>query len=47
MGQVYGGQSDLGDSTISGSVTVSYHSCNVKNALSSQPLKLVNWKQNY
>jgi len=47
MGQVYGGQSDLGDSTISGSVTVSYHSCNVKNALASQPLKLVNWKQNY
>jgi hypothetical protein len=47
MGQVYGGQSDLGDSTISGSVTVTYHSCNVKNALSSQPLKLVNWKQNY
>ena len=47
LGQVYGGKSDLGDSTLSGSVTVSYHSCNVKNALASQPLKLVNWKQNY
>jgi len=47
LGQVYGGKSDLGDSTISGSVTISYHSCNIKNALASQPLKLVNWKQNY
>jgi hypothetical protein len=47
LGQVYGGKSDLGDSTLSGSVTLSYHSCNVKNALASQPLKLVNWKQNY
>ena len=47
LGQVYGGKSDLGDSTISGSVTVGYHSCNVKNALASQPLKLVNWKQSY
>jgi Tfp pilus assembly protein PilX len=47
LGQVYSGKSDLGDSAISGSVTVSYHSCNVKNALASQPLKLVNWKQSY
>jgi len=47
MGQVYSGKSDLGDSTISGSVTISYHSCNIKNALASQPLKLVNWKQDY
>jgi Tfp pilus assembly protein PilX len=47
LGQIYSGKSDVGDSTISGSVTVSYHSCNVKNALSSQPLKLVNWKQSY
>lgn len=46
-GQIYSGKSDVGDSTISGSVTVSYHSCNVKDALSGQPLKLVNWKQSY
>jgi hypothetical protein len=47
LGQVYSGKSDLGDSTISGSITIGYHSCNVREALSSQPLKLVNWKQNY
>ena len=47
LGQIYSGKSDVGDSTISGSVTVSYHSCNVKDALSGQPLKLVNWKQSY
>jgi Tfp pilus assembly protein PilX len=47
LGQIYSGKSDVGDSAISGSVTVGYHSCNVKNALASQPLKLVNWKQSY
>jgi len=47
LGQVYSGSSSLGDSTINGSVVIGYHSCNVKKALSSQPLKMVNWKQDY
>ena len=47
LGQVYSGSSALGDTAISGSIVVGYHSCNVKKALSSQPLKVVNWKQSY
>jgi Tfp pilus assembly protein PilX len=47
LGQIYAGQNNLGDSSISGTVTVGYHSCNVKNALAAQPLKVVNWKQNF
>jgi Tfp pilus assembly protein PilX len=47
LGQIYAGQNNLGDSTVSGTVTVGYHSCNIKNALASQPLKVVNWKQNF
>jgi hypothetical protein len=47
QGQVYSGSSQLGDTTVSGSVTIGYNSCDVKKALSSQPLKLVNWKQTY
>jgi hypothetical protein len=47
LGQIYAGQNNLGDSSITGTVTVGYHSCNVKNALASQPLKVVNWKQNF
>ena len=47
LGQIYSGSSSLGDSTISGSVVIGYHSCNVKKALSSQPLKMADWKQNY
>jgi Tfp pilus assembly protein PilX len=47
LGQIYSGSSALGDTAISGSITVGYHSCNVKKALSSQPLKVANWKQNY
>jgi Tfp pilus assembly protein PilX len=47
QGQIYAGQNNLGDSNISGTVTVGYHSCNVKNALASQPLKVVNWKQSF
>jgi Tfp pilus assembly protein PilX len=46
-GQIYAGQNDIGDSAVSGSVTVSFHSCNVTNALASQPLKVVNWKQSF
>jgi Tfp pilus assembly protein PilX len=47
LGQVYSGSSALGDTAISGSITVGYHSCNVKKALSGQPLKMVSWKQSY
>jgi Tfp pilus assembly protein PilX len=47
LGQIYAGQNNLGDSSVSGTVTVGYHSCNVKNALASQPLKVVNWKQSF
>jgi Tfp pilus assembly protein PilX len=47
LGQIYAGQNNLGDSNVSGTVTVGYHSCNVKNALAGQPLKVVNWKQNF
>jgi Tfp pilus assembly protein PilX len=47
LGQIFAGQNNLGDSSVSGTVTVGYHSCNVKNALASQPLKVVNWKQSF
>lgn len=47
QGQIYSGSSSLGDSSISGSVVIGYHSCNVKKALSSQPLKVADWKQSY
>ena len=47
MGQVYAGSSALGDSTISGSVTIGYDSCKVKQALASQALKVSSWKQSY
>lgn len=47
QGQIFAGSSALGDTAISGSVVVGYHSCNVKKALSSQPLKVVSWKQSY
>jgi Tfp pilus assembly protein PilX len=47
QGQIYSGSSSLGDTTVSGSVTISYNSCDVKKSLSSQPLKVVNWKQSY
>jgi hypothetical protein len=47
QGQIYSGKNDIGDSAVSGSVTVGYNSCNIKNALSSQPLKVVNWKNSF
>jgi Tfp pilus assembly protein PilX len=47
QGQIYSGASSLGDTNVSGSVSIGYNSCDVKKAMSSQPLKLVNWKQNY
>jgi len=47
QGQMYSGSSSLGDTTVSGSVTIGYNSCEVKKAMSSQPLKVVKWKQSY
>ena len=47
QGQMYSGSSALGDTAISGSITVGYNSCDVKKSLSSQPMKVVNWKQSY
>jgi Tfp pilus assembly protein PilX len=47
IGQVYAGSSALGDSTISGSVTIGYDSCKVKQALASQAMKVSSWKQSY
>jgi Tfp pilus assembly protein PilX len=47
MGQVYAGSSALGDSTISGSVTIGYDSCKVQQALASQAMKVSSWKQSY
>jgi Tfp pilus assembly protein PilX len=47
QGQIYSGSSALGDTAISGSITVGYNSCDVKKSLSSQPLKVVNWKESY
>lgn len=46
-GQVYSGSSALGDTAISGNIDIAYNSCEVKKTLSSQPMKLVNWKQSY
>jgi hypothetical protein len=47
QGQMYSGSSALGDTAISGSITVEYNSCDVKKSLSNQPMKVVNWKQSY
>ena len=47
QGQLYSGSSALGDTAISGNIDIAYNSCEVKKALSGQPLKVVNWKQNY
>ena len=47
QGQVYSGSSALGDTAISGNIDIAYNSCEVKKSLSSQPLKVVNWKQSY
>ena len=45
QGQIFSGASALGDTTVSGSVTVGYNSCEVKKAYAMQPLPVVNWKQ--
>ena len=46
LGQIYSGASSLGDTAISGNIDIGYDSCEVKKSLSSQPLTVVNWKQN-
>jgi Tfp pilus assembly protein PilX len=47
MGQIYSGSSLLGDSTVTGSVTVGYDGCKVKQAIEGQPLRVRSWKQIY
>jgi Tfp pilus assembly protein PilX len=47
QGQVLTGSSALGDTSISGSVTIGYDSCKIKQTLNGQPLKLSHWKQSY
>ena len=47
MGQIYSGSSLLGDSTVTGSVTVGYDGCKVTQAIEGQPLKVRSWKQIY
>jgi hypothetical protein len=47
MGQIYSGMSLLGDSTVTGSVTVGYDGCKVTQAIEGQPLRVRSWKQIY
>jgi Tfp pilus assembly protein PilX len=47
MGQIYTGSSLLGDSTVTGSVTVGYDGCKAKEAIEGQPFKVLSWKQSY
>jgi Tfp pilus assembly protein PilX len=47
IGQIYSGSSLLGDSAVTGSVTVGYDGCKVKQAIEGQPLKVRSWKQIY
>ena len=47
MGQIYTGSSLLGDSAVTGSVTVGYDGCKAKEAIEGQPFKVLSWKQNY
>ncbi len=44
-GQISAGSSALGDSKISGSVTIGYDSCKLKQALPGQAFKISSWKQ--
>jgi hypothetical protein len=47
IGQIYTGSSLLGDSAVSGSVTIGYDGCKVKQAIEGQPFKVRSWKQSY
>jgi hypothetical protein len=47
LGQIYSGSSLLGDSAVTGSVTIGYDGCKVKQAIDGQPVKVRSWKQIY
>ena len=47
MGQIYTGSSLLGDSAVTGSVTVGYDGCKATEAIEGQPFKVLSWKQSY
>lgn len=47
LGQIYSGSSLLGDSAVTGSVTIGYDGCKVKQAINGQPFKVRSWKQSY
>ena len=47
LGQIYSGSSLLGDSAVTGSVTIGYDGCKVKQAVDGQPFKVRSWKQSY
>jgi Tfp pilus assembly protein PilX len=45
-GQILSGTSTLTDVTLDGGNVINYNSCDVKKAFATQPLTVVNWKQN-
>jgi hypothetical protein len=45
-GQILSGTSTLTDVTINGGNVINYNSCDIKKAFATQPLIVVNWKQN-
>jgi Tfp pilus assembly protein PilX len=45
-GQILSGTSTLTDVTVNGGNVINYNSCEIKKAFSTQPLGVVNWKQN-
>jgi hypothetical protein len=45
-GQILSGTSTLTDVTINGGNVIKYNSCDIKKAFATQPLTVVNWKQN-
>ena len=45
-GQILSGTSTLTDVTINGGNVINYNSCEIKKAFATQPLVVLNWKQN-
>jgi Tfp pilus assembly protein PilX len=45
-GQILSGTSTLTDVTLDGGNVINYNSCEIKKAFATQPLTVVNWKQN-
>lgn len=45
-GQILSGTSTLTDVTVNGGNVINYNSCDIKKSYSTQPLTVVNWKQN-